>query len=178
MKRLKLFELPVGAVHQRRPQWGGLSSADIFRTRGKEGFFRCGRPHFLVQKKLWNFWNLWFVCTHRQGGRGLSQWGHFADKGERSIFCADVFYGRFRTFWCKKNFEIFEIYGLSVHTGKEGGDWASEDILRTRVRGQFFVRTSFMDGRILKANLSRTRKNSNLSDATIFVCVYSFLFST
>jgi len=28
----------------------GLSSADILRTR--EGFFRCGRPHFLVQLRI------------------------------------------------------------------------------------------------------------------------------
>jgi len=37
------------------------------------------------------------VCPHGQGGRGLSQCGHFADKGGEVNFlrfCADVLYGR------------------------------------------------------------------------------------
>jgi len=35
------------AVYKRRPirEGGGLSTADIFRTRRKGGFFRCARPH-------------------------------------------------------------------------------------------------------------------------------------
>jgi len=44
------------AAHKGRPQ------------SGERGFLRCGHPHFLVQK------------TPEQGGRGLSQVGHFSDK--------------------------------------------------------------------------------------------------
>jgi len=39
----------------------------------------------------------YIVCPHEQGGRGLSQCGHFVGKeegGNFSRFCADVFYGR------------------------------------------------------------------------------------
>jgi len=62
---------------------GGLSSADILQTRGKEEFFICGRPHFLVQKRR-IFRNLW--CVRMDKERRLSQCGHFADNGEGSIF--------------------------------------------------------------------------------------------
>jgi len=61
-----------GAVRKRRPHSGGsvLSSADK-----EEGVFRCGRPHFLVQK---HEFLKFIVCLHGQGG--LSQCGHFANK--------------------------------------------------------------------------------------------------
>jgi len=77
---MPLYAIPLGAVHKRRPQSGGLSSAD----KEGGGFFRCGRPHFLAQKTP-DFSKL-MVCSHGQGRRGLSQCGHFADKGEGSIF--------------------------------------------------------------------------------------------
>jgi len=53
----------------------GLSCADILQTRGK-GFFRCGCPHFLVQKNS-GFFEIYDVSART---RGVSQWGHFADK--------------------------------------------------------------------------------------------------
>jgi len=58
---------------------------------GLEGFFRCGRPHFFVQKHriFQNFW-----CVRMDKEKGVSQCGHFADK-ERvnfSRFCVDVVY--------------------------------------------------------------------------------------
>jgi len=56
-------------------------------------FFRCGRPHFLVQ--ITSDFSKYMVCLHGQGG--LSQCGHFVDKrkGVNFLrFCADVFYGR------------------------------------------------------------------------------------
>jgi len=56
-----------------------LSSADIFRTKG-EGFFRCGRPHFLAQKTL-DFLKF-IVCPHGQGGGRSGQCG----QGVGSIF--------------------------------------------------------------------------------------------
>jgi len=52
-----------GAVHKRRPQSGGRGVCPV-RTRG-EGFFRCGRPHFLVQKTL--DFSKFMVCPHGQG---------------------------------------------------------------------------------------------------------------
>jgi len=58
----------------------------------KRGFFRCGRPHFLVQKT--SDFLKFMVCPHGQGGKGLSQCGRFADKGGGGQFWADVFYGR------------------------------------------------------------------------------------
>jgi len=64
-----------------------LFSPDIFRTRG-EGFFRCGRPHFLAQKNF-GFFEIYGVSALRtdKGGRGVEQVRTFADKGERgSIF--------------------------------------------------------------------------------------------
>jgi len=76
----------LGAVHKRRPQLGeegGLSSADILRTRGR-WFFRCGRPHFLAQKTS-NFLKF-MVYLHGQGG--FSHCGHFSDKEEGGQFFA------------------------------------------------------------------------------------------
>jgi len=59
-----------GAVNKRRPQsrGGGLSSTDIFRSRGKEGFFSCGHPHFLAKKT--SDFSKSTVYPHRQGGEG------------------------------------------------------------------------------------------------------------
>jgi len=65
------------AVHKRlHNQGGGV-------------FFRCGRPHFLVQKNLTFFRNL---CCVRTDKRVLSQLGHFSDKEgvNFSRFCADL----------------------------------------------------------------------------------------
>jgi len=52
-------------------------------------FFRCGRPHFLAHKTS----NGVFARTR---GTGLSQCGHFADKGNKffAILCETSFYGR------------------------------------------------------------------------------------
>jgi len=70
-------------IHKRRPQSGGLSSVDVLRTRG-EGFLRCGRPRFLLQKTS-EFSNF-MVCPHGQGEERLSQCGHIADTERGSIF--------------------------------------------------------------------------------------------
>jgi len=58
--------ITLGAVHKER------------------SYFRCRCPHFLVQKTL--EFSKFMVCGHGQEGRGLSHCGHFADKGEGSIF--------------------------------------------------------------------------------------------
>jgi len=69
------------AAHKRRPQLvgGGLSSADTFRRRG---FFRSGRPYFLVQKNF-GFFEIHGVSarTGWEGGRRTKPIGHFSDKG-------------------------------------------------------------------------------------------------
>jgi len=54
----------------------GLSSAD----KEGEGSFRSGRPHFFCNKT--SDFSKFMVCPHGQGGRGLSQCGHFSDMGE------------------------------------------------------------------------------------------------
>jgi len=84
--------LQSGAVHKRRPQPGG--GGFIQCGQGGRGFFRCGRPQFLAQKNS-GFFEIYDV-TARTRGRGLSQCGHFADKGRGhfSRFFAGVFYGR------------------------------------------------------------------------------------
>jgi len=77
--RIQVIESGVcvlGTVHKRRPQSGkrGLSNSD----KG-EGFFRCGRPHFLMQKKF-GFFEIYGMDLHGQGGEELNQCGHFSDK--------------------------------------------------------------------------------------------------
>jgi len=74
----------------------GLSIKDV-RSRGVgggevvqcghegRGVFRCGRSHFLVEN-ITDFLKF-MVCPHGQGGWGLSQCGHFADKGGRGSIC-------------------------------------------------------------------------------------------
>jgi len=78
----------LGAVCKRCPQsgGGGLSSANILRTRRRGWFFGYGRPHLLVQKNF-GFIEIYGVPT-RARGRRLSQFGHFADKGEWGQFFA------------------------------------------------------------------------------------------
>jgi len=68
-----LHNFILGAVHKKsvRIQGERICPVRTFRRQGEE-FFRCGRPHFLVQK-LWIFRNI--VCPHGQEG-GLSQCGH------------------------------------------------------------------------------------------------------
>jgi len=51
-----------------------------------QGFFRCGSPRFFVQKLL--DFSKFMVCPHGQEKEGLSQRGHFADKGEGGQFFA------------------------------------------------------------------------------------------
>jgi len=46
--------------------------------------FRCGRPHFLVQKTS-DFRNLW--CVRNKRGGGVSQYVHLRTRREGSIFC-------------------------------------------------------------------------------------------
>jgi len=54
------------------------------------------RTSALIGAKNFGFFEIYGVTAWTKG-RGLSQCGYFADKGERanfSRFCADVFYGR------------------------------------------------------------------------------------
>jgi len=57
----------------------GLSIAEFF---GQGGFFKCGRPHFLMQKT--SDFSKFMVCPHGQGQ--LSQLGHFSGKEEEVNF--------------------------------------------------------------------------------------------
>jgi len=68
-----------------RSQGGGVFVP--FCGQGK--FFRCERPHFLVQK-LPIFRNLWRVRTDK----GVEPVRTFCGGVDISRFCADVFYGR------------------------------------------------------------------------------------
>jgi len=45
-------EVLLGVVHKRRPQSGkrGFVKCGHVVDKGEEGFFRCGRLHFLAQK--------------------------------------------------------------------------------------------------------------------------------
>jgi len=64
-----------------RTQKEGVVQCGHFSDKGERGFFRCGRPHFLMQKTR-IFRNLWCVHTDKgevvepvrtvfeQGGRG------------------------------------------------------------------------------------------------------------
>jgi len=47
---------------------------------GKEGFFRCGRPHFFGENNF-GFFEIYGVSARISGRGGLSQCGNFADKG-------------------------------------------------------------------------------------------------
>jgi len=80
----------LGSVHKRRPQSRGICPVRTFFGQGGRGFFKCGRPYFLVQKTSHfgakNILNLWCVRTDR--GRGLSQCRHFAVKGRGGQFFA------------------------------------------------------------------------------------------
>jgi len=66
------------AVHRRRPQSGRLSSADILRTRGEGSISDVNVCTFWC-RKISDFSKL-MACPHGQGG--MSQRGHFSDKGE------------------------------------------------------------------------------------------------
>jgi len=74
-------------------------------------FFKCERPHFLVQKTL--DFAKFMVCPQSAWKKGeeLIQCGNFADKGvgvNFSRFCADVLYGRPLTFhWHSVNHSFF-----------------------------------------------------------------------
>jgi len=76
----------LGAVHKGRPQSRGraLSSVDILRTRWRE-HFRCGIHTFWCKKS--DFSKLRCVETDKGRG-GVSQCGHFADKGGEGQFFA------------------------------------------------------------------------------------------
>jgi len=89
-----LFHLRlVRGFHKRRPQSGGLSSADILQTRGvlqMKAFTRFGPKNF-------RFFEIYGVVRTDKGGGGLSQCLHLRTRGEEinfSRFCADVFHGR------------------------------------------------------------------------------------
>jgi len=65
-----------GLAHKRHPQSGGRGVCPVRTCRS--GFFRCGCPYLLVQKTL--DFSKSMVCSHVQGGRGLSQCRHFVGK--------------------------------------------------------------------------------------------------
>jgi len=56
-------------VHTQRGREKSLSSADICEQGSKDkGFFRCGRPHFLVQKT--SDFSKFMVCLHGRTDKG------------------------------------------------------------------------------------------------------------
>jgi len=55
-----------------------------FADKGEGVFFKCGRPHFLLQKK--SDISKFIMCPHGQLERELSQYRYFAEKREGSIF--------------------------------------------------------------------------------------------
>jgi len=67
-----------GAAHKRRPQSGRVCPVRTFCRQGGGGFFRCGRPHFLVQNTL-DFLNLW--CARMVKGRGVLASAKFCGQG-------------------------------------------------------------------------------------------------
>jgi len=90
----------------------------ILRTGG---FFRCGRPHFLVKNT--SDFSKFMVCPHGQRRRGVEQCGHFANKGGRfSRFCADVIYGRPKIFTAL--IHVFFFFGRNtIMFSKKGFRW-------------------------------------------------------
>jgi len=72
---------------KRRPQSGErvVRPVRTFCGKGGRGFFSCGRPYFLAQKNL-GFFEIYVVSARTRREGGLSQCGHYADKGEGSIF--------------------------------------------------------------------------------------------
>jgi len=63
----------------------GVCPVRTFFGQGGKGLFRCGRPHFLVQKPKTSDFSKFIVFPHGQGG--LNQCGHFSDKrGGGSFF--------------------------------------------------------------------------------------------
>jgi len=75
------------AVHKRRPQSGRIGVCPVRKFFGQVGFFRCGRPYFLVKKS--SGFSKFMICPHRQGR--LNQCEHFSDRGGQ--FFA-ILYGR------------------------------------------------------------------------------------
>jgi len=86
----------LGTVHKGRPQSRGLSSVDIFRTRGR-GLFQM-RSGFLQMRLQNPDFSKFMVCPHGQGG-GRGGWASTdilrtrRREGHFSRFCADVLYG-------------------------------------------------------------------------------------
>jgi len=50
-------------------QYNQDNSDQRLSIKRTKGFFKCGRPHFLVQKNLQVFRNLWCACMDK-GERG------------------------------------------------------------------------------------------------------------
>jgi len=94
-----------------------------FADKEEGGFFRCRRPHFLMQTTL-NFSKFTVVRMDKEGeGEPVR---NFSDKGKEvkfSRFCADVFYGRpfafyfifkFLYFLRKTSLEFFCFFFFSI----------------------------------------------------------------
>jgi len=58
----------------------GPSVKDV-RPQGRGGFFRCGRPHILMQKT--SDFSKFMVCPHGQGGRGFEPVRTFCEQGDQ-----------------------------------------------------------------------------------------------
>jgi len=83
------YKQVIGAVHNIhniRSQSGERRACPVRTFCGQRvrRFFRCGRPHFLVQKTS-NF-SKFMSCPHGQGRERLSQLGHLWTRGRWSIF--------------------------------------------------------------------------------------------
>jgi len=88
------FKKVLGAAHHYVRSQEGLSSADIFRTRGSGGSSDADDRTFW-SKKTSDF-SKFMVCSHGCQSREIE----LMRSGEGSIFqrfCADVFYGRHLT---------------------------------------------------------------------------------
>jgi len=85
----------IRGVHKRRPQSGGGEGVCLVRTFcGQRRFFRCGRPHYLVQKNF-GFFEIYDVSARTRRDRANADIFRTREKGVSfSRFCADVFYGR------------------------------------------------------------------------------------
>jgi len=63
---------------------GGFVWCRYFVDEEEVGFFRIRRPRFFAQ--IASDFSKFMMCPHGQRDRELSQSGHFANKGEESLF--------------------------------------------------------------------------------------------
>jgi len=142
-----------------RDQLGSFAVQNLLNADGNSFTAVANRPNVYSNGKFCSFQNkelLWCPpmpahCTMQcwltrlpSQGNGVDQCGHFVNRGSLNVdICS---------FLCK-NLRIFR--NLWYVCIRQGGSWASVDILRT-TRSIFgdIVRTSFMDGPLLTRDTS------------------------